>query len=143
MGEAILSWIYTDKIKLAADESTLSIMRKAHEFNLLGLLLKCEQSLIASVDVRTCVKFYSLAEEIGVNNLREYCSGLISAHWDNLDSSDFSHMSAPLLHKMLKNKTQLPLHSAVRLQRDDVVFLCLMENANKVVTFITNLLKAA
>jgi hypothetical protein len=37
-------------------------------------------------------------------------------------------MSGALLYKMLKAKTKNPLHAAVRLRREDVVFLCLVEN---------------
>jgi hypothetical protein len=37
-------------------------------------------------------------------------------------------MSAPLLFQMFKSKTGFPLHAAVRLQREDVVFLYLVEN---------------
>lgn len=33
---------------------------------------------------RSCVKFYSAADEIGASALKEHCSGLISAHWDDL-----------------------------------------------------------
>jgi hypothetical protein len=36
-------------------------------------------------------------------------------------------MSAPLLYTMFKAKTKFPLHSAVRLKREDVVFLFLIE----------------
>ena len=36
-------------------------------------------------------------------------------------------MTAPLLYKMFKNKTDYPLHAAVRLQREDVVLLYLLE----------------
>lgn len=132
VGVSIIKWMYTDAIDLKSDELTVKIIRKAFEFGLNGLVELCERFLINGVNVRTCVKFYSVAEEINANRLREYCSGLISAHWDDLNTSDFEHMSGPLLYKMLKNKTQLPLHAAVRLQRDDVVYLCLLENASRV-----------
>ncbi|KAF2882462.1 hypothetical protein ILUMI_23687 [Ignelater luminosus] len=131
VGEATLLWMYTNKIKLDSDNVTLKVMHVAYEFKLRELLKTCEQALISNVTVRNCVKFYSVAEDINAVNLRDYCSALISTHWDDLDSSDFEHMSGPLLYKMLKNKTQLPLHSAVRLQREDVVFLCLVENSSK------------
>lgn len=108
------------------------VIVKAHEFKLVPLVEKCEQFLMGQVNVRNCVKFYSVAEEIAAESLREYCSGLISTHWDDLNTSDFEHMDGPLLYKMLKSKTQLPLHSAVRLQREDVVFLCLVENSSRV-----------
>lgn len=132
VGEATLLWMYTNKIKLDSDNITLKVMHVAYEFKLHELLKTCEQALISNVTVRNCVKFYSVAEDINAVNLRDYCSALISTHWEDLDSSDFEHMLGPLLYKMLKNKTQLPLYSAVRLQREDVVFLCLVENSSKV-----------
>ncbi|KAH0998843.1 hypothetical protein HUJ05_005206, partial [Dendroctonus ponderosae] len=128
----IILWLYKSDIRLVSDEITLQLIKKAYEFKLDSLVEYCEQYLISAVNIRNCVKFYSVAEEIHASGLREYCSGLISAHWDDLNSSDFEHMSGPLLHQMLKSKTHLPLHSAVRLQREDVVFLCLVENSNRV-----------
>ncbi|KAI9578878.1 hypothetical protein GQX74_014889 [Glossina fuscipes] len=66
-------------------------------------------SLISSVGVRSCVRFYCVAEEVGAASLLEYCSGLISTHWDDLTPQDFEHMCGPLLFKMLKSKTKYPL----------------------------------
>ncbi|KAJ8913699.1 hypothetical protein NQ315_007416 [Exocentrus adspersus] len=131
VANAIVLWLYTNNLKLSSDVLTLKLIRKAYEFKLDNLVELCEQFLISIVNIRSCVKFYSVAEEVDACNLREYCSGLISTHWDDLNSTDFEHMSGPLLYKMLKSKTQLPLHSAVRLQREDVVFLCLVENTTK------------
>ncbi|RZC41281.1 BTB domain containing protein [Asbolus verrucosus] len=135
VAEAIILWLYTNKVDFRSEDLTLKLIRKAFEFKLDNLVESCEQYLICIVTIRTCVKFYSVAEEIDAENLREYCSGLISTHWDDLNASDFEHMSGPLLYQMLKNKTQFPLHSAVRLQREDVVFLCLVENSSKVSDF--------
>ncbi|CAH0549325.1 unnamed protein product [Brassicogethes aeneus] len=131
VAKAIIQWVYTSSIKLVSDDFTMKLIKKAHEFNLRPLVEDCEQYLISIVSIRKCVKFYSIAEEINAVNLREYCSGLISTHWEDLNASDFEHMDGPLLYKMLKSKSQLPLHSAVRLQREDVVFLCLVENSSK------------
>lgn len=139
VAKSMIRWIYTNELVFASDEIAVKIIRKAFEFGLKGLVEASERFLINSVTVRTCVKFYSVAEEVDAKDLREYCSGLISTHWDDLSASDFEHMSGPLLYEMLKGKTTLPLHSAVRLQRDDVVYLCLLENASRVsVTIIVN-----
>lgn len=78
------------------------------------------------------MSFYCVAEEVGAANLLEYCSNLISIHWDELLPQDFVHMSGALLYKMLKSKTKYPLHAAIRLRREDVVFLCLVENETTV-----------
>jgi len=129
---ALLRWIYTDIVDLQHDRLTLGLLRVAHRFSLPALLGLCERALVASVGVRSCVRFYCVAEEVGAATLLEYCSGIISTHWDDLTPQDFEHMSGPLLFKMLKNKTKYPLHAAVKLFRDDVVFLCLVENDNAV-----------
>lgn len=87
----------------------------------------CEQNLITSVNVKNCVRFYQLADEIGVDNLRNHCSELISSYWNDFTSDDFVHMSAPLLFQMFKSKTNFPLHTAIKIRREDVVFLFLIE----------------
>lgn len=92
----------------------------------------CERALVSSVNVRSCVSFYCVAEEVQAANLLEYCSSLISIHWDELLPQDFILMSAQCLYKMLKTKTKHPLHSAVRLRREDVVFLCLVDDDGSV-----------
>lgn len=132
VGFALLRWIYTDVVDLQHDTLALGLLRTAWNFKLPGLLGLCERALVASVGVRSCVRFYCVAEEVGAHSLLEYCSGLISTHWEDLTPQDFDHMSGPLLHKMLKSKTKHPLHAAVRLLREDVVFLSLVENDSQV-----------
>lgn len=95
---------------------------------------------MSTANVRSCVSFYCVAEEVGATNLIEYCSSLISIHWDELLAKDFENMSETLLYKMLKSKTKFPLHSAIRLKREDVVFLCLVENEGTV-SFINMLIR--
>lgn len=129
---ALLRWIYMDVVDLQHDRLALGLLRASHRFHLPGLLGLCERALVASVGVRSCVRFYCVAEEVGAASLLDYCSGLISTHWEDLTPQDFEHMSGPLLFKMLKSKTKYPLHAAIRLLREDVVFLCLVENDQKV-----------
>lgn len=132
VGLALLRWIYTDVVDLQHDILALGLLKISRKFKLPGLMGLCERALVSSVSVRTCVKFYCVAEEVGAANLLEYCSGLISTHWDDLTTQDFDHMSGPLLYKMLKSKTNYPLHASIRLLREDVVFLCLVENNDSV-----------
>ncbi|KAJ1524187.1 hypothetical protein ONE63_010710 [Megalurothrips usitatus] len=132
VAESLLRWVYTDQVDLSGgDDHLLDLMRAAGLFHLDDLVKKCENALMASVNVKNCVRFYTTADEIGAKSLKEHCSTLISAHWDDFSSEDFSHMSAQLLYSMFKSKTQYPLHSAIRLKRDDVVFLYLVENTSK------------
>lgn len=107
--------------------STLGVLRASKKFRLNPLVEICEQNLITSVNVKNCVKFYQLADEIGVETLRNHCSELISSYWNDFTSDDFAHMSAPLLFQMFKSKTNFPLHTAIKIRREDVVFLFLIE----------------
>jgi ankyrin repeat protein len=102
-------------------------MRAAKRFHLESLMEICEKSLVTSIHVRNCVKFYQTADEIGADILKNHCSELISSHWNDFTSEDFVHMTAPLLFKMFKSKTKYPLHTAIRIRREDVVFLYLIE----------------
>lgn len=129
VAETLLRWVYTDQVDLSGgDGHLLNLMRASSSFHLEDLVNKCENALMASVNVKNCVRYYTTADEIGADTLKEHCSTLISTHWDDFSSEDFSHMSAPLLYRMFKSKTNHPLHSAIRLKREDVVFLYLVEN---------------
>ncbi|XP_058978821.1 rabankyrin-5 [Musca domestica] len=136
---ALLRWIYTDVVDLQHDRLSLGLLKASHRFRLPGLLGLCERALVASVGVRSCVRFYCVAEEVGAASLLDYCSGLISTHWEDLTPQDFEHMSGPLLFKMLKSKTKYPLHAAIRLLREDVVFLCLVENDGKLTEIVNSI----
>lgn len=80
---ALLEWIYTDKVILINRDDTfkLNLMKAAKNFDLPHLLVLCERALIASVQLRNCIRLYTTAEEIGANELKEHCSQLISTHW--------------------------------------------------------------
>lgn len=134
-GSALLKWVYTDNVDFSkGDDFTLSLMKVANAFNLEDLVMKSEKALMASVNVKNCVRFYTTADEIGAETLKDHCATLISAHWDDFTSEDFAHMVAPLLYEMFKTNTDFPLHSAVRLRREDVVFLFLVENNSQLST---------
>ena len=45
----------------------------------------------------------------------------------NLNTSDFAELSAPLLYDMFKAHSEFPLHLAIQHQREDVLFLFLIE----------------
>lgn len=129
VGQTLLHWIYTDRVVLQGKEDafTLTLMRCANRFQLPDLLHACERALVTSVRVHNCIRYYTTAEEIGADGLKNHCSQLISTHWDDFTSQDFEHMTAPLLYSMFKTKTKYPLHAAIKLKREDVVFLYLIE----------------
>nr|XP_045601096.1 rabankyrin-5-like [Procambarus clarkii] len=128
VGEAVLRWVYTDHVSLLNDHNfTLSLMRAAAGFSLNPLMKRCEKALMGWVTVHNCVRLYTTADEIGAVTLKDHCSTLISTHWNDFTPDDFSHVSAPLLYAMFKSKTNHPLHAAIRFQREDVVFLFLIE----------------
>lgn len=54
---------------------------------------------------------------------------------EDLRGEDFKEMPGSLLYKLLQTKSKYPLHAAVRLMREDVVFLYLVENNAEVSPF--------
>lgn len=131
VGQAMLRWVYTDQsdiIHTADDAFVLALLAVAKRYRLDPLSSRCEQSLMVSVNVHNCIRYYQTAEEIGAILLRDYCSQLISSHWNDFTSADFADMPAPLAYNMFKMKTEHPLHTAIRTRREDVVFLYLVEH---------------
>ncbi|XP_017884422.1 rabankyrin-5 [Ceratina calcarata] len=126
IGLILLKWIYTGKVP--QENLTLDLMKVAASFQLLELVEQCEKYLIGIVGLKDCVQLYAAAEELGAQKLKEHCSSLISAHWEDLTGEDFKGMPGSLLYKLLHAKSKYPLHAAVRLMREDVVFLYLVEN---------------
>ena len=128
---AVLAWLYTDTLALApghqGDTFTLQLMAAASKFQLAPLVDRCEQALVSSVSVANCVRFYATAHQIQASKLAEHCSQLISDNWDKFSYQDFESLSAELVYQMLKSKARFPLHAAINLKREDVVFLFLIE----------------
>ncbi|KAL5017224.1 hypothetical protein ScPMuIL_006813 [Solemya velum] len=125
----MLKWVYTDVISIKTEDTfLLELLRAATKFKLVALRKRCEIGLMSFVNMKNCIHFYQTAEEMGADLLKAHCSELISNHWNDFTSDDFTTMSAPLLYKMFKTKTEYPLHTAIRIRREDVVFLFLMEN---------------
>jgi len=67
----------------------------------------------------------------GILYYRVYSSGACCLQND-FTSADFADMPAPLTYNMFKMKTEYPLHTAIRTQREDVVFLYLVEHDSQV-----------
>ncbi|KAJ8412357.1 hypothetical protein AAFF_G00126930 [Aldrovandia affinis] len=125
---AMLRWAYTDELELSEDDIfLLDLMKLANRFQLQLLRERCEKGVMSSVNVRNCIRFYQTAEELDATTLMNYCGEIIASHWDDLRKEDFSTMSAQLLYKMIKSKTEFPLHKAIKVEREDVVFLYLIE----------------
>ncbi|KAF7206584.1 ankyrin repeat and FYVE domain containing 1 [Nothobranchius furzeri] len=125
---AMLRWAYTDDLELSEDDAFLiDLMKLANRFQLQLLRERCEKGVMSSVNVRNCICFYQTAEELNATTLMNYCGEIIASHWDDLRKEDFSTMSAQLLYKMIKSKTEFPLHKAIKVEREDVVFLYLIE----------------
>ncbi|XP_066551312.1 rabankyrin-5 isoform X2 [Amia ocellicauda] len=125
---AMLRWAYTDELELKEDDVFLTdLMKLANRFQLQLLRERCEKGVMSSVNVRNCIRFYQTAEELSAATLMNYCAEIIASHWDDLRKEDFSSMSAQLLYKMIKSKTEFPLHKAIKVEREDVVFLYLIE----------------
>uniref|UniRef100_A0A3Q3Q182 Ankyrin repeat and FYVE domain containing 1 n=1 Tax=Monopterus albus TaxID=43700 RepID=A0A3Q3Q182_MONAL len=125
---AMLRWAYTDELELSEDDAFLiELMKLANRFQLQLLRERCEKGVMSSVNVRNCIRFYQTAEELNATTLMNYCGEIIASHWDDLRKEDFSTMSAQLLYKMIKSKTEYPLHKAIKVEREDVVFLYLIE----------------
>ena len=107
IGSALIKWIYTDQVDFSKGEDfTLELIKIANEYRLEDLISKwvlnstdservetnerqriisyfyrCENALMVLVNKKNCVRFYTTADEINAETLKQHCSSLISTHW--------------------------------------------------------------
>src|SRR5699024_4870448 len=52
---------------------------------------------------------------------------LVAIYWDSLGEHDFAHVSTQFLHRLFTLKSRFPLHKAIRIRNEDLIFLLLVE----------------
>ena len=109
------------------ENGMIELMHLAKEFQFTDLARRTEEALKPMITRENCVKFYQLAEEIESKELIDYTGDIVSQHWDQLGPKELEAVKAPLLYEMLKRKSEFPLHRAIQAEREDVVFLYLIE----------------
>lgn len=141
VGIPLFRWIYTGIIELNSkeEEFILEIVRYASRFNLKPLIEQCEEALIGFVRVDNCIYFNQTSEEHGLNRLAEYSAKLVTLYWDSLQASDFDKVSTEYLYRLFKEKSQYPLHKAIRIMNEDLIFLLLVDFNAQLVTKVNEL----
>lgn len=91
------------------------------------LVEQCEQWLLPYVQVDNCIYFYQASEQLALSRLCDYAAKLVSIHWDSLGESDFANVSTPFLHRLFVEKSRYPLHKAICIRNEDLIFLLLMD----------------
>lgn len=105
----------------------LETVRYATQFQLTPLVEQCEEALIGFVRVENCIYFYQISEELKLGRLCEYAAKLVTLYWDSLGESDFTKASTAFLHRLFKEKSRYPLHKAIRIRNEDLIFLLLVD----------------
>jgi len=136
--DVVLRWMYTDFFDPKSEDSVvINVLSAAIKFNLSTLKERCEHLLIGRLDIDNCVKIYQFAEKENLEKLRDECAELVAARWNDFTAQHFTDMDATLLYKMLKRRSKHVLNSIIKLQREDALFLFLVENEPKLVE-VTN-----
>lgn len=104
------------------------MVKHAARFELTPLVDQCEQWLLAYVQVDNCIYFYQISEQLALSRLCDYVAKLVAIHWDSLGESDFANVSTPFLHRLFVEKSRYPLHKAISIGNEDLIFLLLMDN---------------
>lgn len=102
-------------------------VRFATQFQLTPLIEQCEEALIGFVRVDNCIYFYQVSEELKLNRICEYSAKLVTLYWDTLKEGDFAKASTAFLHRLFKEKSRYPLHKAIRIRNEDLIFLLLVD----------------
>ncbi|XP_027194970.2 rabankyrin-5 [Dermatophagoides pteronyssinus] len=127
--EPLFRWVYTGHIdtRLFDQEFAVELAKHAVRFELKPLVEQCEQWLLAYVQVENCIYFYQISEQLALSRLCDYAAKLVSIHWDSLGENDFANVSTPFLHRLFVEKSRYPLHKAIYIHNEDLIFLLLMD----------------
>ncbi|KAI1717947.1 ankyrin repeats (3 copies) domain-containing protein [Ditylenchus destructor] len=129
VAQVLLKYMYTDTLDdNLGDIYILDLLSAGIQFKIATLKNRCESLLIGRLEVTNCLKVYQFAESQGVDRLREYCAEFVASKWKDFKPEHFKDMAAPLLYKILKRRSKHVLHSIISLEREDVLFLYLIEN---------------
>eukprot|EP00045_Choanoeca_perplexa_P011742 m.125624 g.125624 ORF g.125624 m.125624 type:complete len:1086 (+) comp15752_c0_seq1:186-3443(+) len=130
VGRALVRFLYTDTVDTSSGDvdTRLELLKAADQFQLPSLKTRCEEAIAGDIDGANCVKLLAVAHVVKADTLKTYAVEYIVGHWDDIAKEDFQQLEAPLLFEVVKRKSEHPLHLAIELQREDVVFLFLVEH---------------
>ncbi|KAF7496693.1 Rabankyrin-5 [Sarcoptes scabiei] len=135
VAEIIFDWVYTgnfsEKIYEKENEFLLELVEFAVRFDLQPLIEQCESILINCVQIQNCIYFYQISEKLNLSRLCEYSAQLVSINWDSLTAEDFEKVSIQFLHRLFVEKSPFPLHKAIRIKNEDLIFLLLTNLDNQ------------
>ena len=103
IGDALLSWVYQDELKVPSANKDLKLpflvkmLQAASQYKLIDLLTTCEQLLTPMVDVSNCVELFVRAEEASAETLRKFCASLMSSHWVFNPNNSFRFLNINVL----------------------------------------------
>uniref|UniRef100_A0A914GXB1 Ankyrin repeat and FYVE domain-containing protein 1 n=1 Tax=Globodera rostochiensis TaxID=31243 RepID=A0A914GXB1_GLORO len=129
VAKVMMKWIYTNFLdEKIGDAILMPLLETALKYRFEELKSRCEEMIIARIDVENCVGIYQFAELNSLDRIRDFCAEVVSARWSDFTPAHFADMPAQLLYRLLKRKSSNLLGSLIRLQREDVLFLFLIEN---------------
>uniref|UniRef100_A0A183BQX3 ANK_REP_REGION domain-containing protein n=1 Tax=Globodera pallida TaxID=36090 RepID=A0A183BQX3_GLOPA len=129
VAKVMMKWIYTNFLdEKIGDAILMPLLEAALKYRFEELKSRCEEMIIARIDVENCVGIYQFAELNSLDRIRDFCAEVVSARWSDFTPAHFADMPAQLLYRLLKRKSSNLLGSLIRLQREDILFLFLIEN---------------
>uniref|UniRef100_A0A158R5E8 ANK_REP_REGION domain-containing protein n=1 Tax=Syphacia muris TaxID=451379 RepID=A0A158R5E8_9BILA len=132
VGYIIIKWMYTDLLEGHLGDSLLiDVLSASNKYKLVDLQQRCEMTLISRLDISNCVSLYQISDSKNLEQLKEACNQLFSIRWNDFTPDLFSGLAAPLLYRILKSHCEFLLHSIVRIQRTDVLFLYFVDNSTE------------
>uniref|UniRef100_A0A0N4ZNH2 Ankyrin n=1 Tax=Parastrongyloides trichosuri TaxID=131310 RepID=A0A0N4ZNH2_PARTI len=131
-GYILFKWMYKDELddSLTVNEY-MNVLSVSSKFDLNILVNLCESALINKLETSNCITIYQFAEDENLERLRKHCINIVSERWNEFKSEHFSSLSAKLLYEMVKGHSNSVLSSIIKLEREDVLFLFLIENGQQ------------
>ncbi|EGD81136.1 hypothetical protein PTSG_11174 [Salpingoeca rosetta] len=111
-----------------SSDSLLAALQRTVRSLCKSSLYRCGERAVSDIHVDNSISILNLANDVKEEGLLKYATGFIVSHWQQYERRDFDAVAADLLFRVVKEKTAFALHTAVKLNREDVIFLFLLEH---------------
>lgn len=87
-----LRWLYTDCVVFEDNDVALALLEASQFYELPTLFERCEQAIVANVDITSCAHFHSIAVKRNATTILNRCKYMISQYFNKAKSPDCFEM---------------------------------------------------
>eukprot|EP01087_Luapelamoeba_hula_P003141 TRINITY_DN1295_c0_g2_i11.p1 TRINITY_DN1295_c0_g2~~TRINITY_DN1295_c0_g2_i11.p1 ORF type:complete len:1352 (+),score=256.35 TRINITY_DN1295_c0_g2_i11:242-4057(+) len=108
---AFLTWVYTDKLDVSADDA-VELLALSNQYHITRLQQQAESVVIKSVDIENVAYVWKLSVMFHTSQLQQFCTSIICKHFAAVQSTDAFASLSPTEQEHLLSLAAAPVSQA-------------------------------